>query len=255
MGLWDWFVDLLTNILAGIAGFCGDWGLAVIILTVIIRLLVMPLMTKSTASSARMQALQPKMQEIRDKYSDDPARMQEEMQKFYSENKFNPLGGCLPVILQMPVFFALFTVARNIGSDAHFYNIIPSLSQSAAGALSSDGIGGALIYIVLVVAFSILTFLPMVMNLKNTPSEQRGQTLTMGVVMAVMMLWVGWSLPAAVNLYYDTSAIWQVVQQKVVTQKVMDKVKAETEAKLAQQDVQVEVVRKEHKPRPKKKSK
>jgi len=251
--MWDWFVNLLTDILAGLANFCGDWGLAIIILTVIIRLLVMPLMTKSTASSARMQALQPKMQEIQDKYSDDPARMQEELQKFYSENKFNPLGGCLPVIVQMPVFFALFTVARNIGADAHFYNIIPSLSQSASGALAADGFAGGFVYIFIVVAFGILTFLPMVMNMKNMPSEQRGQSLMMGVIMAVMMLWVGWSLPAAVILYYDTSAVWQVVQQKVVTQRVTDKVKAETEAKLADQSVKVDVVRKEHKPRPKKK--
>ena len=75
----------------------------------------------------------------------------------------------------------------------------------------------------------------------------------MGVVMAVMMLWFGWSVPGAVLLYYDTSAIWQVAQQKIVTQRVMQKVKEETEAKLASQPVQVDVVRKERKPRPHKK--
>ena len=73
--MWDWFINWMTSILAGIESFCGDWGLAVIILTVIIRLLIMPLMTKSTASSAKMQALQPKMQEIQEKYQDDPQRM------------------------------------------------------------------------------------------------------------------------------------------------------------------------------------
>ena len=77
----------------------------------------------------------------------------------------------------------------------------------------------------------------------------------MGIAMAVMMVWVGWKLPAAVILYYDASAIWQVVQQKVVTQRVMDKVKAETEAKLAEQgvDSKIEVVRREKKARPRKK--
>ncbi|WP_072500317.1 YidC/Oxa1 family membrane protein insertase [Olsenella phocaeensis] len=251
--MWDWFISFLTNVLASLARLTGDWGVAVIILTFIMRLIVMPLMTRSTASSARMQALQPKMKEIQDRYANDRERQAQEMQRFYSENKFNPLGGCLPVLIQMPVFFALFTVARNVPAEAHFLNIMPSLSQSASGALAAGGLAGALIYIILDIAFGILTFVPLVMNLKNTGEDQRQQTLIMGVMMAIMMLWFGWSVPGAVLLYYDTSAIWQVVQQKVVTQRVMDRVKAETEAKMANQPVQVDVVRKERKPRPHKK--
>lgn len=251
--MWDWFISFLTNVLASLARLTGDWGVAVIILTFIMRLIVMPLMTRSTASSARMQALQPKMKEIQNRYANDPERQAQEMQRFYSENKFNPLGGCLPVLIQMPVFFALFTVARNVPAEAHFLNIMPSLSQSASGALAAGGLAGALIYIILDIAFGILTFVPLVMNLKNTGEDQRQQTLIMGIMMAIMMLWFGWSVPGAVLLYYDTSAIWQVVQQKVVTQRVMDRVKAETEAKMANQPVQVDVVRKERKPRPHKK--
>lgn len=251
--MWDWFISFLTMILKSLADVCGDWGIAVIVLTIIIRLLVMPLMNKSTASSARMQALQPKMMEIQNKYADDPERQAEELRKFTAENKFNPLGGCLPIIIQMPVFFALFTVAKQVPKSAHFLNIMPSLSQSAAGAMDK-GIEVALVYIIFDVLFGILTFIPMVMNLQNTPEEQRQQTMIMGVVMAAMMLWFGWSVPGAVLLYYDASAVWQVVQQKVVTQRVMDKVKAETEAKLSQQGVQVDVVRKERKPRPHKKN-
>ena len=254
--MWDWFINWMTSILAGIESFCGDWGLAVIILTVIIRLLIMPLMTKSTASSAKMQALQPKMQEIQEKYQDDPQRMQEEMQKFYSENKFNPLGGCLPIIIQMPVFFALFTVAKNVPSDASFYGILPSISISPSQAVADYGwLGGGLPYVLFVAAFGVLTLLPMLMNAKNMPEEQRSQNLIMAIVMAVMMVWFGWTVPAAVLLYYDASAIWQVAQQKFVTQKVMDKVKAETEAKLAEQgvDSKIEVVRREKKARPRKK--
>lgn len=250
--MWEWICNLLTSILAAIQGVCGDWGLAIIILTLCIRLLITPLMTRSTASSARMQALQPKIKEIQERYADDPQRMNEEMQKFYSEHKFNPLGGCLPVLLQAPIFFALFTVARQVGGDAHFYNIIPSLSQSASGAMAELGFAGGWVYAALVAAFGVLTLIPMVMNMKNMQEEQRSQSLIMGAVMSVMMLWVGWGLPAAVILYYDTSAVWQVIQQIVVTQRVMDKVKAETEAKLANQPVQLDVVRKERKPRPKK---
>ena len=251
--MWDWFVDLLRTVLQSLAQFSGDWGLAIIILTVIIRLLVMPLMTKSTASSARMQALQPKMKEIQERYADDPERQSEELRKFYAENKFNPLGGCLPMIIQMPVFFALFTVAKQVPADAHFLGILPSLSTSAADMFAQHGIAGSWVYILLDLLFGVLTFIPMMMNLNNTAEDQRKTTLTMGAVMAVMMLWFGWSVPGAVLLYYDTSAVWQVIQQKIVTQRVMDKVKRETEASLANQPVKVDVVRKEKKPRPHKK--
>ena len=119
---------------------------------------------------------------------------------------FNPLGGCLPIIIQMPVFFALFTVAKQVPADAHFLGILPSLSTSAADMFAQHGIAGSWVYILLDLLFGVLTFIPMMMNLNNTAEDQRKTTLTMGAVMAVMMLWFGWSVPGAVLLYYDTSA-------------------------------------------------
>ena len=112
--MWDWFINFLTAVLAGIEGFVGDWGLAVIILTVIVRLILTPLMAHSTRSTARMQVMQPKLQEIQERYADDPTRQAEELRKVYAEMKFNPLGGCLPIFLQMPIFFGLFSVVRAV---------------------------------------------------------------------------------------------------------------------------------------------
>ena len=252
--MWDWFVNFLTQVLAFLANTCGDWGVAVIILTVIIRILIMPLMTRSTASTARMQALQPLLQELQEKYADDPVRLNEEMRKFQAEHNFNPLGGCLPMFLQMPVFFALFTVARNVPADAHFLNILPSLSVSVREAIALFGISGAMVYIIFDIAFGLLTLIPMVFNSRTMTDEaQRQQSLVMGVMMGVMMIWFGLSVPAAVLLYYNTSAIWQIVQQQLVTNRVMEKVKAEEAERLAAQPVKVDVVRKERKSRPKKK--
>lgn len=252
--MWDWFVNFLTQVLAFLANTCGDWGVAVIILTVIIRILIMPLMTRSTASTARMQALQPLLQELQEKYADDPVRLNEEMRKFQAEHNFNPLGGCLPMFLQMPVFFALFTVARNVPADAHFLNILPSLSVSVREAIALFGISGAMVYIIFDIAFGLLTFIPMILNSRTMTDEaQRQQSLVMGVMMGAMMIWFGLSVPAAVLLYYNTSAIWQIVQQQLVTNRVMEKVKAEEAERLAAQPVKVDVVRKERKPRPKKK--
>ena len=252
--MWEWFINFLTWVLAGIQGVVGDWGLSVIILTVIIRLLLTPLMAHSTKSTARMQVMQPKLQEIQERYADDPERQAEELRKVYADMKFNPLGGCLPIFLQMPVFFGLFTVARQVPADASFYNILPSIAQSAQTVLDTSGIMAAAPYILFDVLFGVLTFIPMIMNVSTQSEAQKSQTMIMGGVMALMMLWFGWGVPAAVLLYYVTSSLWQVVQQKVITQRVMEKAKAEAEAEAANRPVEVDVVRKEKKARPHKKN-
>ena len=251
--MWDWFINFLTAVLAGIEGFVGDWGLAVIILTVIIRLILTPLMAHSTKSTARMQVMQPKLQEIQERYADNPERQAEEMRKIYADMKFNPLGGCLPIFLQMPVFFGLFTVARQVPADASFFGILPSISLSVSQVIEASGWVAAAPYILFDVLFGVLTFVPMVINVSTQAEAQRSQTMTMGAVMAVMMLFFGWSVPAAVLLYYVTSSLWQVIQQKVITQHVMEKAKAEAEAEAAGRPIEVDVVRKEKKARPHKK--
>ena len=251
--MWDWFINFLTAVLAGIEGFVGDWGLAVIILTVIIRLILTPLMAHSTKSTARMQVMQPKLQEIQERYADNPERQAEEMRKIYADMKFNPLGGCLPIFLQMPVFFGLFTVARQVPADASFFGILPSISLSVSQVIEASGWVAAAPYILFDVLFGVLTFVPMVINVSTQAEAQRSQTMTMGAVMAVMMLFFGWSVPAAVLLYYVTSSLWQVIQQNVITQRVMEKAKAEAEAEAAGRPIEVDVVRKEKKARPHKK--
>ena len=253
--MWDWFIDLLFQILAGIQSFVGDWGLAIIILTFIVRLLLTPLMIKSSVSNARMQIMQPKIKQIQERYADDPERMNEEMRRIYSEEGFNPLGGCLPILLQMPIFFALFAVFRErVPEDACFYNILPSLGTSASEMFAKGDLVAALPYILFVILFGVLTFLPMMMNLKNQAEETRSQSMIMGVVMSVMMLWFGWGVPSAVLLYYVTSNLWQTVQQKFITQRVIDAEKAKAEAAEVLKPVEVDVVRREKKKRPHKKA-
>lgn len=252
--MWEWFINLLTAILAGIESFVGDWGLAVIVLTLIIRLILTPLMTHSTKSTARMQVMQPKLQEIQERYADDPTRQAEELRKAYADMKFNPLGGCLPLILQMPVFFGLFSVVRNVPADASFFSILPSISLSVAQVVETSGIVSAIPYIAFDVLFGVLTFVPMMLTARTQPAEQRSQSYMMGGVMAILMLWFGWaSCPAAVLLYYVTSSLWQVVQQQLITKRVIEKAKAEAAAEAANKPIEVDVVRREKKPRPHKK--
>ena len=253
--MWDWIIEIIYQILKAIVSLVGDWGLSIILLTAIIRLALTPLQNKSIRSTAKMQVLQPKMMEIQERYADDPQRMNQEMQKFYSENKFNPLGGCLPVIIQMPVFFSLFSVLRDrVPADAHFFGVFESLSMSPQGAMAAYGIAGSWLYLVFLLAFGVLTLVPMLLNQQNSNSEQAGQMKVMGVVMALMMMWFGWSVPIGVVLYYVTSSAWGVIQQVFITRKVMEKAKAEEQARLENSPFVVDVVRKERKARPHKKA-
>lgn len=258
--MWDWIVQILLQILRFIQGFASDWGLSIIILTVIVRLILTPLLLKSTKSTARMQVLQPKLMEIQQKYADDPQRQAEEMQKFYSENKFNPLGGCLPLLIQMPILLALFTLLRNLpgyigesGVVFSFYNIMPDLTTTP-GAQWANGIATALPYLISLILFGILTVIPSLYQSHNQTGQQASSMRTMALVMGIMMLWLGWNLPAGVLLYYDVSSLWQVAQQIFVTRRVMEKAKAEEEERLAHAPIEVDVVRREHKARPRKRN-
>lgn len=258
--MWDWIVQILLQILRFIQGFASDWGLSIIILTVIVRLILTPLLLKSTKSTARMQVLQPKLMEIQQKYADDPQRQAEEMQKFYSENKFNPLGGCLPLLIQMPILLALFTLLRNLpgyigesGVVFSFYNIMPDLTTTP-GTQWANGITTALPYLISLILFGILTVIPSLYQSHNQTGQQASSMRTMALVMGIMMLWLGWNLPAGVLLYYDVSSLWQVAQQIFVTRRVMEKAKAEEEERLAHAPIEVDVVRREHKARPRKKN-
>lgn len=255
--MWDWIVNILFELLKLIQTFAVDWGLSIIILVVIIRLLLTPLMLKSTKSTARMQVLQPKMLEIQERYADDPQRQAEEMQKFYSENKFNPFGGCMPLLIQMPILCALFTLLRNLpqyfdGNNFSFFSLLPDLTVTP-GASFAQGFAPAIPSLVCLILFAVLTLVPQLYMSRNQTGQQAQSMRMMAVVMTVMMLWMGWSLPVGVLLYYDVSSLWQVVQQIFVTQKVIDKAKAEEEERQKNAPIEVDVVRREKKPRPHKK--
>jgi len=94
----------------------------------------------------------------------------------------------------------------------------------------------------------------MAVNARTSSGEQRTQQYMMGGMMTLMMLWFGWTVPAAVLLYYVTSGIWQLAQQQLITKRIMEKEKLKAEAQMANKPIEVDVVRKEKKPRPHKKA-
>lgn len=254
--MWDVFKNWIFDVIQFFYNICGDWGMAIIIITVIFRLILSPLMHKQTKSNYAMQKVQPKLQEIQTKYADDPVRQQEEMQKLYAEAHFNPLAGCLPMFLQMPIFVALFQVLNEMGSRTEgtayvFYNLVPNLVMKPSEAVS-QGFGTFVPYLLLLIIFAGATFLPMIltqMGQKDNP--QRNQTLIMSGVMSLFMLWIGWGSPAGVLLFWGVSSLLGVAQQQI-SMRIM-KNKDNNEDAIEVKPVEVDVVRKEKKPRPKKK--
>ena len=257
--MWDIFKDWIFQVIEFFYGFCGDWGLAIIVVTVIFRIIVAPLMHKQAKSSYDMQKVQPKIQELKERFPDDPTRQSQEMQKIYAEMKFNPLAGCLPLLLQMPIFIALFQVLREMGDrvgDASysFYNLVPNLVTTPSQAFA-EGFGIFVPYLILMVVFAGATFLPMILQQMNSSNkQQRNQTLMMGAIMSLMMLWISWSSPAGVLLFWGASSVIGIAQSQLTLAhcRAQDRRKAEEEA-LVVKPIEVNVTRKEKKKRPKKK--
>lgn len=256
--MWEIIKNWIFDVIQFFYDFCGDWGLAIIIVTVIFRIIVAPLMHKQAKSSYQMQKVQPLMQEIQRKYADDPTRQQEEMQKLYAEAKFNPLAGCLPMLLQMPIFVALFQVLNEMGSRTEgtsyvFYNLIPSLVTTPSQAFS-QGIGTFVPYVILMIIFAGSMFVPMLLQQKNNKDDaQRKQTLIMSGVMSLFMLWISWGSPAGVLLFWGVSSIIGVLQQQVSLRVMKKKDEAAVAEAVEIKPIEVDVTRKVKKPRPKKK--
>jgi YidC/Oxa1 family membrane protein insertase len=230
---WNALVNLIQDVLVGTYDVCGDWGLSVIVLAIIVRVLIMPLAVRDIVSSIRLRELQPELDELKERYADDRELLQRKVSAFYTEHKVNPLNGCLTVFLQMPVFFALFSVVRNVGvlssgtvgasptvgassasSAASFYNVVPDLAASAAEVAPSGNVAP---YAVLAVLFGVLTLVSYFIGPAADDARVVRLRRIVGVMVSAWMCWIGWRLPAGVLLYYSASVAWQLVFRQVVS--------------------------------------
>ena len=219
--MWVAIKEFLLQVLNYLYDFVGDYGVAIILLTIAVRAVLYPLQAKQTKSMYEMQKAQPKIKELQKKHKDDKQKLQEETLKYYQENKVNPFGGCLPLILQMPIFIALFQVLAGKKAPslpvylaendliAKFLFILPDITKSPQAMFKAAGIWEALPYITLAVLFGLSVWLPQ----QLMPGDRQQKMI--GLYMAVMMLYFGWISPAGVLLYWVTSSIIQIGQQQL----------------------------------------
>ncbi|OLT30763.1 hypothetical protein BJF83_24485 [Nocardiopsis sp. CNR-923] len=244
----DWLYNIvgwtLARIHEGLAfiGLNPDsgwaWGLSIILLTVLMRLLMVPLFVKQMNTQRKMQEIQPKIMKLRERYKHDRERLSRESMKLYQESGTNPIMGCLPLLLQMPVFFALFSVLRSVAEGNAQYGFSEELAESARQALifeapiaaqfnsspeellalgSSNPVLAKVIIAIACVIMGTTTFLTMRQSIKRStaqmPDNPMMQTQKIMMYMAPLFGLFGLMMPVGVLVYWVTSNIWTMVQQ------------------------------------------
>jgi len=181
-----------------------SYGLAIIVLTIIVRLLLLPLTLKQTKSMSKMTEIQPELKKLQDKYKNDPQRLNQETMKLYKEHGANPMSGCLPLLIQMPIIIALFTVFRELqGIENVGFVLTPWIKSLAV----PDP------YFILPVASAVLTFLSMKLSSAGTGNAQMG---TMNIVMTAFILYVSLKFSAALLLYWVINNLIQLLQTFII---------------------------------------
>jgi YidC/Oxa1 family membrane protein insertase len=201
--------DVLTFWHDLIGGGENSWGFAIILLTFTIRILILPLTFKSVKSMQKLQVLQPEMKKIQARYKDDRQRMNQEMMKFYQENKVNPLGSCLPLLLQIPFFIALFELLRSSsftndirGEESFFF--IPDLAENLVDEPLVLGF-----MIVLYVGTQLIA--TMITSIGGDKTQQRIM-LALPFVFVIFIV----NFEAGLIVYWITTNVWTIGQQLVV---------------------------------------
>lgn len=196
-GFFGFFSKILLFLLEAFQRVVGNWGVAIIVLTFTVKLVFFPLTQKGLVSSRRMQLVQPKLKALQEQYKDDPAKQQAETMKLFQENNVNPLGGCLPMIIQIPVWFGLYSCllyAVELYNSSFLY--VRDLTSADPYAVLPT-IAGVLFYVQ-----QLLT--PMT---GMDPTQQKIMRF-MPVIFAVFL----YSLPAGLVFYISVNAILSISQ-------------------------------------------
>lgn len=247
----DWLYEIVSQLIVWIhtglstvvpkdSGWA--WGGSIILLTVLLRLVLVPLFVKQIHASRKMQELNPKVQALRKKYKNDKQRMNQEVMKLYQENGANPLAGCLPLLVQMPIFIGLFQTLKKI-SDADPGESVFAVSAELVASAQNASIFGAhipdtflnawgsdpkswtaiLITGVAVVISSVTTFFTVRASMRRQPvtddANPMMQAQKMMVFMAPLFGLFGLGFPLGVLMYWVTSNSWTLAQQHYIFKK------------------------------------
>ena len=195
--------QFLTFLLNTTDKYVGNFGVSIIIVTILIKIMLLPLTLKQDKSMKEMKKLQPELEKIKEKYANDKQMLNIKTMELYREHKVNPLGGCLPLLLQLPILFALFGVLRNgiIPKDSSFLWLKLSVPDQ---------------FYILPVLNGAVSFLQQ--KLMGS-ADSNPQMKNMMYVFPIMMIMFSLKMPSGLQLYWLTSSILAVVQQYFIMKK------------------------------------
>jgi YidC/Oxa1 family membrane protein insertase len=193
------------------------WAYSIIVLTVLVRLALVPLFVKQMKSSNEMQAIAPKIKDLQAKHKGDRKKLQEEQMKLYQEHSVNPFGACLPLVFQMPVFFALYLVLRSFSShppggqkaiDGGDFAFLGSFIPNITRATDKVGYAGIVLIVLYVASQAASTLL-----MPNTMDpRQRYMFLALPFIFVIFVI----RFPVGLMLYWITTNLWTVGQQTIL---------------------------------------
>ena len=195
--------QFLTFLLNTTDKYVGNFGVSIIIVTILIKIMLLPLTLKQDKSMKEMKKLQPELEKIKEKYANDKQMLNIKTMELYKEHKVNPLGGCLPLLLQLPILFALFGVLRN--------GIIPKDSSFLWLKLSVPDP----FYVLPVLNGAVSFFQQKLMG----SADSNPQMKNMMYIFPIMMIMFSLKMPSGLQLYWLTSSILAVVQQYFIMKK------------------------------------
>jgi YidC/Oxa1 family membrane protein insertase len=216
-GWFEFFMRPIFDLLMFLFHALGNFGLAIIALTFIVRAIMFPIAQKQFASMAAMRKLQPKMKALQERYKDDKQRQQQEILKLYQEEKVNPAAGCLPVLLQIPVFYALYKVLLVSVEMRHQPFVLWIKDLSAPDPLTPVNLFGLLHFtppgLLAIGVLPILVGVTQWLNFKLSPQQMDPAQQQIFSMMPWVMMFIFAPFAAGLQLYYVTSNILTVAQQ------------------------------------------
>ena len=238
-----------------------SWGLSIVLLVVIMRLILLPLFIKQMHSQRKMAALAPQVAALRKKYKNDKQTMNQEVMKLYQENGANPLAGCLPLVVQLPVFFALFNVLRTIAEDKIAYGLTPAVVHSAQQAhiftatiadrvvttplppyhLAPGPVSAKIVIGITVLISSTTTFLTVRQSVKRgigqvgqDPNNPMANSQKYMMYIAPLFALSGMYWQYGLVLYWVTTNVWTLGQQHILFKNFVPMAEAEAASATAQ---------------------
>jgi YidC/Oxa1 family membrane protein insertase len=216
---WFWFIAIpFLSVLLWLFNLFGNFGVAIIALTVIVRTFMIPVAQKQFASMAAMRAIQPKMQKLQERYKDDKPKLQQEMMKLYQEEKVNPFAGCLPILLQIPIFFALYKILMLSVEMRHQPFALWLKDLSVPDPLTPVNLFGLLPFTP--PAFLAIGVLPILLGItmwlmqRLNPAPMDEVQKQVFAIMPWFLMFIMAPFAAGLQLYWVISNILQIAQQK-----------------------------------------